>query len=126
MNANAEKRTLTCINCPIGCRITAELENGVVAGVTGNQCGRGAAYAKTELTNPVRMMTSTVRLRHGVIAQLPVKTKSPIPKQLITDSVRALANIELDAPVARGQVILQNICGTGVDVIATRTVGNRL
>lgn len=115
-------KTLTCINCPIGCTLSVALTDGAVTSVTGNLCPRGAAYAKSEVTNPVRMMASTVRLRNGVTAQLPVKTKSPIPKHLVPDSVRALADVELDAPAALGQVIVQNICGTGVDIVATRTV----
>ncbi len=118
-----EKRTLTCISCPIGCSLTAEVENGTVASVTGNQCARGIVYAKAELSNPTRMMTSTVRLRGGTVAQLPVKTRNPIPKHLIADSVRALAGVEVEAPVARGQVVLENVCATGVDVVATRTIG---
>lgn len=109
---------LTCINCPVGCALTVDGDS-----VAGNLCARGVAYAKAETTNPARMMTSTVRIRHAALAQLPVKTKSPIPKGKVKDSVKALAGIEIDAPAKIGQVILENVCGTGVDVIATRTVG---
>ncbi len=122
-----EQVNLTCINCPIGCALTAEGGDGAggktVGAVTGNLCARGIAYAKAEVTNPTRMMASTVRLKNGVAAQLPVKTRSPIPKHLVGDSVKALAAIEITAPAKLGQIILENVCGTGVDVIATRTVG---
>ncbi len=115
--------TLTCINCPLGCILTVTLhDNGDVADVSGNQCARGVAYAKMESTNPTRMMTSTVRLTGGAIAQVPVKTAAPIPKGLVVDSVKALKPIELAAPVTLGQVVLTNVCGTGVDVVATRSI----
>ncbi len=117
-----ETISLTCINCPVGCALTVEMADGAVAGVAGNLCARGPVYARAEVTNPTRMMASTVRLRNGAVAQLPVKTRSPIPKGKVADSVRALAGVEIPAPVELGRVILENVCGTGVDVIATRTV----
>ncbi len=117
-----ESVSMTCINCPIGCALTVGVEGDEAVEITGNQCARGIAYAKAEAANPARMMTSTVRLRGGVVAQLPVKTRSPIPKGLVGDSVRALADVEIDAPAALGRVILENVCGTGVDVVATRSV----
>ncbi len=117
-----ETISMTCINCPIGCALSVGVEGGEAVAVAGNQCARGIAYAKAEVANPTRMMASTVRLRGGVVAQLPVKTRSPIPKGLVGDSVRALAGVELDAPAALGQVVAANVCGTGVDVIATRSV----
>ncbi|MCD7895741.1 MAG: DUF1667 domain-containing protein, partial [Planctomycetaceae bacterium] len=111
------------INCPLGCILTVSLDdNGEVADVTGNQCARGVAYARMESTNPTRMMTSTVRLTGGAIGQAPVKTAAPIPKGLVVDSVKALKPVELTAPVTLGQVVLANVCGTGVDVIATRSI----
>lgn len=117
-----ESTTMTCINCPIGCFLTVSLEDGKVVGVTGNQCKRGVAYAEMESTNPTRMMCTTVRLRGGAVAQLPVKTRSPIPKAMTVACSRALADVELEAPVALGQVVMADICGTGVDVVATRSV----
>lgn len=114
---------LTCINCPIGCGLTVALDdNGEVVEVTGNQCARGVAYAKMESTNPTRMMTSTVRLNGGILGQLPVKSREPVPKGLVTECAKALKPVELDAPVALGQIVLANVCGTGVDIIATRSM----
>lgn len=117
-----EEMNLTCINCPIGCYLTVKLENGEVGEVTGNQCNRGVAYAKMESTNPTRMMTSTVRVHGAVLAAAPVKTAAPVPKNKVVDCVKALRDVDLEAPVAIGQVVAANVCGTGVDVIATRSI----
>lgn len=114
--------SLTCINCPIGCDLAVTMDNGKVTEVKGNQCKRGVAYAEMESVNPTRMMCTTVRLRGGIVGQAPVKTRSPVPKNMTVECSRALADVTLAAPVALGQVVLANICGTGVDVVATRSI----
>ena len=120
------KRELTCINCPLGCQITAEVDESsgepVVVSVTGNTCPRGEAYAKKELTHPTRIITSTVRVHGGSLAAVPVKTASDIPKEKIFDVMKVLQGIDVDAPVQLGQVIVEDVAGTGVAIIATRTV----
>ncbi|MBP3428704.1 MAG: DUF1667 domain-containing protein [Clostridia bacterium] len=113
---------LICIGCPLGCPLTVEMEGNEVKTVTGNTCPRGAAYAKKELTNPTRIVTSTVRVVGGKLAMVSVKTKSDIPKDKIFDCVKALKNVEMIAPVKIGDVVLENVAGTGVDVIATKNV----
>lgn len=117
-----EELNLTCISCPIGCYMTVKLDNGEVKEVTGNLCARGVTYAKMESTNPVRMMTSSVRIHGAALDALPVKSARPVPKNLVVDCVRALKWIDLAAPVKMGDVVLANVCGTGVDVIATRSM----
>lgn len=112
---------ITCINCPVGCRLTVELEEGKVVSVTGNTCPRGAVYAKQECVDPLRMVTAVVPAK-GSFAPVSCKTRTPIPKKLIADCMKELAALELTAPVAAGSVILPNVCGTGVDVIATKSV----
>ena len=112
---------ITCINCPVGCRLTVELEEGKVVSVTGNTCPRGAVYAKQECVDPLRMVTAVVPVE-GSFAPVSCKTRTPIPKKLIADCMKELAALELTAPVAAGSVILPNVCGTGVDVIATKSV----
>ena len=113
---------LICIGCPLGCPLTVEMEGNEVKNVTGNTCPRGAAYAKKELTNPTRIVTSTVRVAGGKLAMVSVKTKSDIPKDKIFDCVKALKDVEMIAPVKIGDVVLENVAGTGVDVIATKNV----
>lgn len=117
-----EEKRMTCISCPMGCDLTVKVDGGAVVSVTGNQCGRGVVYAKAESVNPTRMVTSTVRLRGAPLAQLPVKSAVPVPKDQVRACVAALKPIDVSAPVAAGQVILANAAGTGVDIIATRSI----
>ena len=117
-----EKRELICIGCPLGCMITVEMENGEVKSVTGNTCKRGDVYARKEVTNPTRIVTSIVNVDGGTIPMVSVKTKSDIPKGKIFDCTKALKGIVVHAPVHIGDVILGDVAGTGVDVIATKNV----
>lgn len=111
---------LICIVCPKGCHLKVDEDNGF--SVTGNSCPRGAEYGRAELTNPTRVVTSTVRVAGAAHARCPVKTNAPIPKKLVFDAVKALNGICLTAPVALGQVVVKDICGTGVDFVATRSL----
>ena len=113
---------LICIGCPLGCPLTVEMEGKEVKSVSGNTCPRGDAYAKKELTNPTRIVTSTVRVAGGKLAMVSVKTQSDIPKDKIFDCVKALKDVELTAPVKIGDVVVENVAGTGVNVIATKNV----
>ena len=117
-----EQRELICINCPLGCPLTVTIENGEVIKVTGNTCPRGEAYGRKECTNPTRIVTSTVRIEGGSLPVISVKTASDIPKGKMADVVSELKNVILTAPVHIGDVVVENIAGTGVNVIATRNV----
>lgn len=119
MSAASEKRTVTCIVCPSGCRINVEIEGGKIIEISGNQCKRGADYATTEVTQPMRVLTTTVRLENGRL--LPVKTSRPIPKALLFDAIKELSGVVVKPPVKMGQVVYSNVAGTGVDVVATRS-----
>ena len=113
---------LTCIGCPLGCSITVEMDGAEVKSVNGNSCQVGFNYAHKEMTNPTRIITSTVRVTGGDKAVVSVKTAQDVPKCRIMDCVRALKDVEVPAPVAIGQVIVPDIAGTGVAVIATRNI----
>lgn len=117
-----EKKSLICIGCPMGCVLSVTLENGEVTEVTGNTCKRGDIYARKEVTNPTRIVTSTVKVSGGTLAMVSVKTKTDIPKGKIFDCVRALKTVCVKAPVHIGDVILKNVADTGVDIIATKNV----
>lgn len=117
-----EKRELTCIGCPLGCALTVEMNDGEVISVTGNTCKRGDDYARKEVTNPTRIVTSSVKVEDGSLAAVSVKTKEDIPKGKIFDCVKALKDVCVKAPVAIGDVVLADVAGTGVDVIATKNV----
>lgn len=112
---------ITCINCPVGCRMTVVTEGDQVISVTGNSCNRGLVYAKQECTAPLRMVTASLPVE-GRKTPLSVKTRSPIPKQRIFDCMAELGKLRLQPPVQAGQVICPDVCGSGVDVIATRSV----
>ena len=117
-----DKIDLICIGCPLGCPVSVTMENGEVKEVTGNTCKRGDAYARKEVTDPTRIVTSTVRVKGGRLAMVSVKTASDIPKDRIFDCVKALQSVELAARVLIGQVVLENAAGTGVQVVATKNV----
>ncbi|MBO5069862.1 MAG: DUF1667 domain-containing protein [Roseburia sp.] len=115
-------RELTCIGCPLGCTVTVTMENGEVTAVTGNTCPKGDAYARKEVTNPTRIVTSTVRVTGGVAPMVNVKTASDIPKDKIFDCVEAIKDIVVAAPVKIGDVVLSDVAGTGVDMVAARNI----
>ena len=117
----AEETTkIICITCPMGCGLEVTHEGKTITKVDGNSCKKGPEYAEAELTDPRRMVTSTVKVRGGVHPLLPVYTAAPIPKPLIFDLVKVLRQVELQAPVKIGDVVVQNALGTGVDILASR------
>ena len=117
-----EKRELTCIGCPMGCQITVELEGTEVVSGTGNTCGIGDKYARNEVTHPERTVTSTSIVLGGDKPRVSVKTASNIPKDKISDVMKAIDAAVMKAPVHIGDVVVKDVCGTGVDVVATRNV----
>ena len=108
---------MICINCPKGCEMDVEVDGGDVT-VSGNACPRGEAYAKSEVTNPTRMVTGLVRVA-GMRKPLPVKTKTAIPKDRIDATLFAMHQATVQLPVRIGDVIIKDVAGTGVDVVAT-------
>lgn len=117
-----EQKDLICIRCPLGCMLQATMENNEVVAVTGNTCKRGEEYAKVELTNPTRIVTSSVQVEDGCTATVSVKTKSDIPKGKIFECMQALKGVRVKAPVHIGDVIVSNVAGTGVEIVATKEV----
>ena len=109
-----------CTCCPKGCHLLVDEENGYA--VTGNGCKRGAAYGPAELQNPVRIVTSTVHIEGARHPSLPVKTAGEVPKGKMFDIVAALSDVSVQAPVHVGDVVLANVCDTGVDVVASRSL----
>ncbi|MBQ7796766.1 MAG: DUF1667 domain-containing protein [Lachnospiraceae bacterium] len=126
-----EVRELTCIGCPLGCSLTVTMEwdktgegtDGVpVITVTGNTCPRGEAYARKEVTDPTRIVTSSVTVTGGTIAKASVKTASDIPKGKIFACMEEIRNVSVAAPVHIGDVVIENCAGTGVAVVVTKDV----
>ena len=111
-------KQLTCITCPIGCRITVETTDGEYV-FSGNQCKRGASFAQTELTAPMRSLTTTVRTAFSDTPVLPVRTNGEVPKDKITEIIRELSRITITEKTGIGETVAANIAGTGCDIIAT-------
>jgi len=106
----------------MGCELEVYVENDMVSSVTGNKCRRGEAYAVEECINPVRTVTTTVRVYGGSLPLLPVKSEKPISKHKIRDCVAALKQIQLHAPVKIGDIVVENVCNTGINVVACRDI----
>ncbi|MDD3172894.1 MAG: DUF1667 domain-containing protein [Herbinix sp.] len=117
-----EYKELICIRCPIGCMLNVELENGEVKKVKGNSCPRGEQYALKEVTNPTRIVTSTVKVTNGNHPVVSVKTSSDIPKDKIKDCIAVIKDIKIAAPVNIGEVIVKNAVGTDSNIIATKNI----
>lgn len=107
-----------CIECPKGCRLKVDDDMNV----TGNTCIRGKTYAINELTCPKRVITSTVVIESKLVSRMPVMTENEVPKEKMFDIVKALDEVRLVAPVKCRQVVIENVCDTGVNIIATRTI----
>ena len=117
------EKVLTCIVCPMGCEITATLDdNGEIKSITGNTCPRGEKYARNELTHPMRQLTSTVVVEGGIYDRLPVILSGDIPKDKMFEVMDEIAKAKAKAPISRNSVIISNVCGLGVDVIASRSM----
>ena len=114
------QKNIICVACPMGCGITVELsDGGDIISVTGNTCKRGDAYARTECTHPVRSLATTVKVRGGVHNVVPCKSAGAIPKEKIFDCMKKISEVEIKAPVTLGDVLVENILDTGIDIIAT-------
>lgn len=115
-----EKRELVCVACPLGCGITVSIDdNGSVSEVTGNTCKRGDTYARNEVTAPARSLTTTVRVDGGKAYVVPVKSAGPIPKGMMFQCMKEINKASIKAPVKIGDVVIKDILGTGVDIVAT-------
>ena len=117
-----ESMTYTCIVCPVSCRVTVGERPDGDLDITGHTCKRGLAFAKGEHTAPTRMLTTTVRLLGAHLRRLPVISSGEIPKGELLTALQELYSIEVTAPVHMGDVVLPNIRGTGVDIVAARSV----
>ncbi len=116
------KKTVTCVVCPVGCTVDVELENGFPLRVTGHGCPRGEAYAREEAVQPRRVLTTSVRVVRGALPLVSVRTSAPIPRSLIPEVMAFVRKLAIHAPVQLGQAVIKDVLGTGVDLVATRTV----
>lgn len=116
-----EIKKFICIGCPMGCPLTVTIDGADIK-VEGNTCPVGDRYAKKEVTNPTRVVTSSVRVSGADIARVSVKTESDIPKGKIFDCMKEISSVTVEAPIHIGDIIIENCADTGVNVIATKNV----
>jgi len=115
-------KRMTCIECPKGCLLSVTIDdNGAVAQVSGNKCPKGVIYAKAEVENPVRILTSSVLAQGLSLKMIPVRTDKPIPKTKLVDSMNEIRKIRITQPVSAGDIIVTNFLGLGVNLIVTRS-----
>lgn len=115
-------KEMTCIVCPMGCPLKVTMNGDEIVDVTGNTCPRGKKYAITEVTAPRRVLTSTVRVEGGHLPLCPVRTRGDIPKGLLFDAMQEVNALIIKSPVAIGDVLIPDICGTGVPLVACRNI----
>lgn len=111
-------KQLVCIGCPRGCRLTIDEKDGEYI-VTGNTCPRGKEFAISEMTAPKRTICSTVKTVFSDVPVLPVRVSDDIPKEKIFDVMREISAVTLKERIGRGDAVIKNVLGLGVDVIAT-------
>lgn len=113
-----QRKTVVCIRCPLGCNIIVEKqEEGYL--VKNNECSKGRDYATTELTNPVRHVTSTIAIDGNPAHRLPVRTNRPVPKDKIFAVMKEIKQVKIKSPVYAGQILIKNVAGTEADIIAS-------
>lgn len=114
------QKNIICVACPMGCGVTVDIaENGEILSVTGNTCKRGDTYARAECTNPVRSLATTVKVNGGIYNVVPCKSAGSLPKDKIFECMAVINNAVADAPVKLGDILVENILGTGISIVAT-------
>ncbi len=117
-----EKIKYICIACPIGCHLDVDVKNNKIDYIEGNKCKRGIDYALNEYTDPKRMVTVTCRIDSDIVNRVPVKTTEAISKKYIDNLVTELYQLNLATPILVGDIVLKNYEGTGVNIVATRSL----
>lgn len=118
-------KTLTCIECPVGCSLSIDIENCRVTGIRGNKCPKGEAYGRSEMENPVRVLTSSVLAEGLALKMVPVRTDKPIPKARLMEAMAQVRKARIRRPVSAGDVIIRDLLGLGANLVATRDIRRR-
>ncbi|MDD5679890.1 MAG: DUF1667 domain-containing protein [Candidatus Omnitrophica bacterium] len=113
-------KKLTCIECPVGCSLSVDIENCKVTGISGNKCPKGEKYAISEIENPLRILTSVVLSEGLPLKVVPVRTDNPIPKAKIFEAMNEIKKIRITKPVTVGEILVTNFLGLNVNIVATR------
>jgi CxxC motif-containing protein len=116
-------RKMTCIECPVGCQLEVDEEGGRLISLTGNKCEKGEVYARQEIENPTRILTTTILAEELEPKLVPVRTSKPIPKGRLLEAIALISRARLTHPVKVGDVVIKDLLSLGVDLIATRAAG---
>jgi CxxC motif-containing protein len=117
-----EKKHFTCVTCPVGCEVDVDVQDGSIISMTGNKCDKVKEFVLQELKEPMRVLTTIVRIKSAKYAMLPVRTDKPIPKRLFLQAIGELAKVDLRTPVHISDVIVKDVAGSGANIVATRTM----
>jgi CxxC motif-containing protein len=118
-------KEMICIGCPMGCYLRVDYVGTTIRDVSENRCKVGLKYAEKEISNPERTLTTSVKVKHGHLPLVSVRTNKPIPKSRILDAMNLLAKVEVEAPIKIGELIIQNIFNTGVNIVATKNISTK-
>jgi CxxC motif-containing protein len=116
------QQEITCIVCPIGCKITVQSDGTSAKALTGHRCKEGITYATTEALDPRRMLTSSILVKNGDWPLVSVKSTQPVPKKDIFNVLKRIQSTSVNAPVKRGDILISNVENLNIDIIATKTI----
>lgn len=119
------EKEITCIVCPIGCKILVRASEGQFEVLDGNKCKRGIEYARSEALDPKRMLTSSVLVKNGEWPLVSVKSSKTIPKGKVYSVLKEIKNVSINAPVKPGQIIIKNVLNTGTNIVSTKTIAKK-
>ena len=115
------EKIITCITCPIGCNIVVRGEGDTISYMEGSRCERGEEYARDEFINPVRILTTTIKVEGADTPLVPVRSDKPVPKELLFECMKIIKSVTVKAPVCRYDILVPDILGTGANICATGT-----
>ncbi len=113
---------LVCLACECSCNLAINIYNSKIISITGNKCKNGISYANKECIIPSRVVTTIITVANGSTRTVPVKSEIDVPKSLIFSILKELKDLTVTAPINTGDIIKENICNTGVNIIATKSV----
>ncbi len=118
------EKEVTCIICPIGCKILVRMDGSKLEVLRGYKCKKGIEYARNETLDPRRMLTTSVLVKNGDWPLVSVKSSQPIPKEKLFFVLQKIQKAAVNAPVTLGEIVIKNVADTGIDIIVTKTVQN--
>jgi len=120
----ASEKEVTCIVCPIGCKILVRSDGSKLDILRGYKCKKGIEYARNEALNPRRMLTTSILVKNGDWPLVSVKTSQPIPKEKLFLVLQKIKKASVNAPIFLGEIVIKNVADTDIDIIATKTIHN--